>query len=292
MVNKESRIHIDRCLDRINICLLVWPSTIKMFELFCLEVVLKYLLALVCCLSLATINAQEETIDKDFSKHNIENIHQGYNEIILTFDDGPNPGVTDRVLDILKEHNIKATFFVIGTNAKAHPELMKRILDEGHIVGNHSMTHTPLKNLETANWKKIVKREVLDAHTVIMPYLGNNRHFYFRAPAAAWVEKYANFLNSNSIGKEYIGPIVWDIGGEIEFKNGKYLQAADWACWSKKITIDDCMSGYLYEAVQRKGGVVLMHDLRHQSAEMLSKIIPEFEHRGFTFTTLNDINWK
>jgi peptidoglycan/xylan/chitin deacetylase (PgdA/CDA1 family) len=121
--------------------------------------------------------------------------------------------------------------------------------------------------------------------------MGNNNHYYFRAPEAAWAQKYAEFLNTDPIGKQYIGPILWDIGGEIEYKNGKYLQAADWACWSKKISVNNCMSGYLYEARKRKGGVVLMHDLRHQSAEMLAKMIPELEDQGFTFATLNDVNW-
>lgn len=248
----------------------------------------------VLCLTISKANAQIDfdLVAKDFSKINIGNIHSGHNEIILTFDDGPVPGVTDKMLDILGDYNIKATFFVIGKNAKAYPALLKRMLDEGHIVGNHSMTHNPLKNLDPLTWKNIVKKEVLDAHTVTLPYLGNNKHFYFRAPEGAWANKYADFLNENEIGRQYIGPILWDIGGEIEVKNGKYLQAADWACWSKRISIDDCMSGYLYEAVKKKGGVVLMHDLRQQSVELLTKLIPELEDRGFTFSTLNDVNWK
>jgi peptidoglycan/xylan/chitin deacetylase (PgdA/CDA1 family) len=255
---------------------------------------MKKIVFFVLFLTLSLANAQVDigVIDKDFSKSNIGNIHTGHNEIILSFDDGPVPGVTDKVLDILSEHNIKATFFVIGKNVKAHPDLMKRIVAEGHIVGNHSMTHLPLKNLDPLTWKDIVKSEVMDAHEAILPYLGNNKHFYFRAPEGAWADKYAEFLNESEIGKEYIGPILWDIGGEVEVKNGKYLQAADWACWSKKISIDDCMSGYIFEATKRKGGLVLMHDLRHQSAELLAKMIPEFEDRGFTFSTLNDVNWK
>lgn len=231
-------------------------------------------------------------VDKDFSNKNIGSIHQGHKEIILTFDDGPVPGVTNKILDILADYEIKATFFVIGTNVKAHPELMQRIVDEGHIVGNHSMTHTPLKNLDPILWKDKVQSEVLDAHAVILPYLINNKHFYFRAPEAVWAQKYAEFLNESELGKEYIGPILWDIGGELELKNGEYKQAADWECWSKKVSVDDCMSGYLYEATQRKGGVVLMHDLRKQSIELLSKMIPELQDRGFTFSTLNDVEWK
>ena len=231
-------------------------------------------------------------IDKDFSNNNIGNIHEGHNEIILTFDDGPTRGVTNLILDILQDYNIKATFFVIGKNVKANPELMNRILTEGHIVGNHSMTHTALKKLDPIFWDKKVKSEVLDAHEVIFPYMGNNNQFFFRAPEAAWAQKYASFLNLDPIGRKYIGPILWDIGGEIEYRNGKYLQAADWACWSKKISIKDCMSGYINEARRRKGGVVLMHDLRRQSVEMLAKMIPVLQDEGFIFTNLNDVSWK
>ncbi|MBC7537645.1 MAG: polysaccharide deacetylase family protein [Bacteriovorax sp.] len=252
--------------------------------------ILFFVLLSTLSLSNAQINFGVE--DKDFSKGNIGNIHTGHNEIILTFDDGPVPGVTDKVLDILSEHNIKATFFVIGNNVKANPKLMKRMVDEGHIIGNHSMSHIALQHLDPLTWKDIVNREILDAHSVITPYLVNNKHFYFRAPYAAWDKSFAEFLNENEIGKQYIGPILWDIGGELEVKDGKYLQAADWECWSKKISIDDCMSGYLYEATKRKGGVILMHDLRHQSAELLAKMIPELEDRGFTFSTMNDVNWK
>jgi peptidoglycan/xylan/chitin deacetylase (PgdA/CDA1 family) len=62
--------------------------------------------------------------------------------IALTFDDGPEPGTTPRILDVLKEKNVKATFFVIGKKALKHPELLRRIVDEGHIIGNHTFSHS------------------------------------------------------------------------------------------------------------------------------------------------------
>lgn len=61
--------------------------------------------------------------------------------IVLTFDDGPQPGVTDRVLDILKEEQVKALFFCLGRQVEAHPALFQRIIEEGHAVGNHSFSH-------------------------------------------------------------------------------------------------------------------------------------------------------
>lgn len=255
---------------------------------------MKSLIASLLLLTISTAFSHEDMllIDKDFSQINIDPVHAGHNEIVLTFDDGPNPGITEKFLDILRDFGVKGTFFVIGKNAKKYPDLMNRIIAEGHVVGNHSMTHTPLRNLDPVLWKSVVKSEVMDAHDVLMPYMQNNRNYYFRAPQASWAKRYADFLNEDVIGKQYIGPVLWDIGGEIEIRNGKYVQAADWACWSKKISVDDCLSGYVYESVKKKGGVILMHDLRKQSIELLSKIIPELQDRGFSFTTLNDVQFK
>src|SRR5258708_13114356 len=67
--------------------------------------------------------------------------------IAMTFDDGPSPETTPRLLDILKQRNIKATFFMIGQNAERNPEIVKRILADGHEIGNHSWTHPQLAKL-------------------------------------------------------------------------------------------------------------------------------------------------
>ncbi len=237
------------------------------------------------------LGADTHANDKAFNKYNQERLHTGTKEIILTFDDGPNPGVTDKVLDILRDNGAKGTFFVVAKNAQAYPALMKRILDEGHLVANHSLSHKALNDTKFFNWKKTVTSEVLGAHEILAPYM-TGQHFYYRAPEGAWESKFADLLNQTSVGREYMGPILWDIGGAVVMNsNGQYTQAADWACWSKKMTVDECLSGYLYEARAKKGGVVLMHDLRHQSAEMLAKFIPALQKNGFSFKTLDDVDW-
>lgn len=254
---------------------------------------MKHLIATLFLLATTSAYAYLEgpLIDKDFSRKNIDPIHAGHNEIILTFDDGPTAGLTSKFLEVLADYDVKATFFVVGTNVLKNPEVMDKIVAGGHIIGNHSMTHATLKDLGPIAWREKVASEVWDAHQALLPYMVNNRRYYFRAPAAAWADKFAEFLNEDPIGREYVGPLMWDIGGEIEYKNGKYTQAADWACWSKKISVDDCLSGYINEAVRKKGGVILMHDLRKQSLELLKKLIPELQDRGFTFVTLNDIEF-
>jgi peptidoglycan/xylan/chitin deacetylase (PgdA/CDA1 family) len=72
-------------------------------------------------------------------------------ELALTFDDGPNPSWTPRLLDILAEHNVRATFFMVGKFAKAEPELARRVAEAGHLVGNHTWSHPDLSRTREAN---------------------------------------------------------------------------------------------------------------------------------------------
>lgn len=81
-------------------------------------------------------------------------------ELFLTFDDGPIPEVTDYVLDALKDHNAKATFFCVGENLTKYPMIAQRIIEEGHLVGNHTYNH--LKGWETKNftyWRNILRSQ-------------------------------------------------------------------------------------------------------------------------------------
>ena len=126
-----------------------------------------------------------QVINKEFASGNIERVHRGKYQIILTFDDGPNPGVTEKVLSVLKANQVKGTFFIVAKNAKRHSELMKQIQTEGHLIGNHSMNHPKLGDLGFFSWKKVVKEEVLDAHDIIAPYMQPGQRFYFRAPHAS-----------------------------------------------------------------------------------------------------------
>ena len=83
----------------------------------------------------------------------------GPGRVALTFDDGPCPGGTDRILDLLKRLNVRATFFVIGQNVEAHPELLKRIDSEGHLIGNHSFDHPAFGFLKgQAYWREQLER--------------------------------------------------------------------------------------------------------------------------------------
>ncbi len=221
--------------------------------------------------------------------YNIDNIHQGTKELVITIDDGPTPGVTDKILDSLAKHNAQAVFFVIGNKVNKYPSLMARIQREGHIVANHSMTHANLGNLSFWKRKKIVESEILGAHEIVKKYSTNSPHFYFRAPYGSWEDNAAKIINRSDVGKDYIGPLLWDIGGEMDTAN--YTKAADWACWSKKVTVANCLKGYKNETLRRKGGVVLFHDLNRKSAELIDGFLNEFASRSdYRFISIDELD--
>ncbi len=95
-------------------------------------------------------------------------IRKGKNKLYLTFDDGPNPVYTPKILDILKERNIKATFFLIGEEAEKYPDIVKRIHQEGHSIGNHTHTHSNLSKLS----KKEIRNEIIKCSEAIRNITG------------------------------------------------------------------------------------------------------------------------
>lgn len=90
----------------------------------------------------------------------------------LTFDDGPTPEVTPWVLDVLKKHNIKATFFCVGANVEKYPELYRRVLNEGHSVGNHTYSHKSAWENGFTDWFKDFEKaeKLIDSKLIRPPY--------------------------------------------------------------------------------------------------------------------------
>src|ERR1700727_2731172 len=102
------------------------------------------------------------------------------NEIALTYDDGPNDIVTERLLDLLAHHNIRATFFLIGNSARQRPQIVRAIAASGHLIGNHSMTHPWLAWQSPAR----IREELADCKAILEDTLGDPIR-YFRAPHGA-----------------------------------------------------------------------------------------------------------
>ncbi len=162
-------------------------------------------------------------------------------KIYLTFDDGPVNTITPWVLAVLKEHNIKATFFCVGENVKNHPEIFEQILNEKHIVGNHTYNHLNGWNTHSANYIKNVQKcsELVKSNLFRPPY-GKIKNSQF------------SILNSQ------FSIIMWDV------LSGDY---------DKKTSPEKCLSNVINNV--RNGSIIVFHD-SYKAKENLEYALPRF----------------
>jgi peptidoglycan/xylan/chitin deacetylase (PgdA/CDA1 family) len=180
-------------------------------------------------------------------------------EVVLTFDDGPLPPYTNRVLDVLAEHCVKATYFIIGRMARGYPDLLKKIREAGHTIGNHSQNHLLAFDKMPLN---LVQGEVEQGFASITAALGERR------PPSPFV-RIPGLLRSN----------------EVE----AYFQSRRLATWSADVVADDWKHISASEVVRRtisrldeKGkGVVLLHDIQPATALALPELLRELKARGY-----------
>ena len=208
--------------------------------------------------------------------------------IALTFDDGPNAN-TPGVLDALKANNVKATFFIVGRMAHAHPEVLARIAAEGHLLANHSASH-PLLGRRFDENPDLLLYQLRDVNDQIAPLMRPGDKLYFRAPYGSWRAAHADILNDDPVLRNYVGPVYWDIGGDIiKNSDGYIMSSADWDCWHHKWSAATCAKGYLREIRRKNGGVILMHCIHSQSAELVADVVPALVEEGYTFVRVDQI---
>jgi peptidoglycan/xylan/chitin deacetylase (PgdA/CDA1 family) len=220
----------------------------------------------------------------------------GAGQFIITIDDGPTPGVTDRMIHALNKKGMKATFFVVGRllKNKKRREIVKLALESGHNVGNHTYNHNGMTKSRAQS-----KKEFKLAHDAIQKVreeagLTTYEPLYFRAPGGAWKPWVTSYLhNIFPFSREYIGPIFWDVGGAVRRVGGKEY-TADWACWSKKyrFSVQRCLNGYKREmadlAKKGRGGIVLLHDLKGNSAKLLEGLLNYIEEKGWEVVPMEE----
>ncbi len=181
--------------------------------------------------------------------------------LYLTFDDGPVPGATEFVLDQLKLHQAKATFFCVGENVEKHPEVFKKIVAEGHRVGNHTFNHLNGWKTDNAYYVENVKKcaGVLKKHT-------NQPLDLFRPPYGKIKSSQARLLT-----KEY-EIIMWEVlSGDFD----------------KKIRKEDCLSKSV--AATKSGSIIIFHDSIKAEENLrfvLPKFLKHFTDAGFQFRPL------
>ena len=208
--------------------------------------------------------------------------------IALTFDDGPNAN-TAEVLDELRRLGVKATFFIVGQQARRHPGLLARIAADGHLLANHSATHAQLTARYSAE-PRLLLNQIRDVDGQIAPLMKPEDKLYFRAPYGAWRRSHAAILNADERLRNYVGPIYWDVGGQISMsRDGYVMAAADWECWRIGWKASTCAKGYLREIRRKDGGVVLMHAIHVNSAALVRAVVPALIEEGYQFVRLDQL---
>lgn len=179
-------------------------------------------------------------------------------KIAITFDDGPHPQYTEQLLDGLKESGVKVTFFVTGEHASLHPDIIKRISEEGHLIGNHTYSHIQLSKTNREEFRQ----ELIKTNDIIKNITGNET-IYVRPPYGSWDKSLESELNMFSV--------FWTV------------DPLDWC--------SDNVSGIVQNTVSKveENDIILMHDYYESSVMAALEIIDELKKEGYEFVTVEEI---
>lgn len=190
-------------------------------------------------------------------------IHTDQKVLALTFDDGPHQAYTSEILDLLALYGAKATFFIIGENAKKNPALVERIDEEGHEIANHTYTH-PLKTTVP----KLI--EEIEQTSELLEQITGNRPKLFRPVGGQYTDAMID-----AIAEEGYKVVMWSW----------HLDTEDW----KEPGV-----GKILQIVNsaKEGDVILFHDgggNRQQTVEALKQALPQLKEQGYTFVTISEL---
>jgi peptidoglycan/xylan/chitin deacetylase (PgdA/CDA1 family) len=180
------------------------------------------------------------------------------NEVLLTFDDGPDPQTTPRVLDCLAAHSVRAVFFIVGNRIQKAPWLLRTIVKQGHVVGNHSFSHEHTQHLSAREYFNDILRcqRVIEDTCGIVPHL-------FRPPYGI-----LSIGKIVAIHRAGLLPLCWSAeGGEFGFNKGRSETA---------------IAQHLIHSVGM-GDIVLLHDNYESMPNVLSATLPSLVQRGLSF---------
>lgn len=183
--------------------------------------------------------------------------------VALTFDDGPDAEMVPRLLDLFKDTDVKATFFVVGERVLAMPELTRRIAGEGHELGNHSFSHA---NLAEAESLEEVRREIVDTQNIITETTGITP-VTFRAPYLVHDDR------------------VWTVLKELDLPSVN--AGKDPADWNRETTAEQILQRAT-ENLQA-GDVILLHSWRQETLDVMPEMIERIKTAGFEMVTLRTL---
>ncbi|MGC0330657.1 peptidoglycan/xylan/chitin deacetylase (PgdA/CDA1 family) [Streptomyces sp. SAI-170] len=185
---------------------------------------------------------------------------KGPRGVNITIDDGPDPVWTPQMLDVLREHGVKATFCMVGTQAQAHPDLVKQVVAAGHRLCDHSVSHDTTMDRQSQAYQK---QQILDAERMITEASGGVRPMYYRAPGGAFTPYSRQIAASRGMR-----PLGWNVDTKDFEQPG---------------------ADAIVATVQRElpnGPTLLFHDAggdRSQTVEALRRVLPWLQEQGYSF---------
>lgn len=186
--------------------------------------------------------------------------------IYLTFDAGYENGYTEKLLDILKRQEVPAAFFLVGHYLKQNPDLVRRMVADGHIVANHTYSHPDMTSLSSVeNFKK----ELESLEVLYKEITGEAMHKYYRPPSGKYSEE--NLKNAQALGYK---TIFWSLA-HVDWKND--AQPSKEQAFSKLVPRI------------HPGAVVLLHSNSKTNSEILEALITQWKKEGYCFKSLDDL---
>lgn len=182
--------------------------------------------------------------------------------IAITFDDGPHPENTPRLLDMLKERKVKATFYVVGNMVKYNPQLLKRMVEEGHEIGNHTVTHGTLSRMSDES----LLAELKNAHDQIVEASGV-APVSMRPPGGA-IKKDQKAFVLEELGYP---TILWSVDPE------------DWKRPGPAVVTSRLVNG------ASPGGILLVHDLHKPTVDAMPDTLDQLLAMGYEFVTISEL---
>ena len=186
--------------------------------------------------------------------------------IYLTFDAGYENGCTEPILEALEKHNVKAAFFVVGNYIEQNPELVRRMLREGHIVGNHTYHHYDMSKLSD---EAAFNQELTSLETLYRETTGEDLPRYYRPPQGIYSEK--NLEMAQKLGYR---TVFWS------------LAYVDW--YQDNQPTDEQAFSKLLPRIH-PGAVVLLHSTSQTNARILDTLLSKWEEMGYSFGTLDEL---
>ncbi|WP_141431128.1 polysaccharide deacetylase family protein [Bacillus sp. 03113] len=216
-----------------------------------------------------------ETYDEIPKMYELNRLNKSPNkEIALTFDDGPDPKYTRKILEILNQHHIKATFFIIGKNALKHQDIIKQMVQDGHEIGNHTYSHP---NTDKMSYEK-VKFELNVNERIIQGLTGRSTLLYRSPYGDANVQYYpSNFERMKDLTRLGYITVNYDVDSK------------DWTEHESKPIVDRVINQ------TEDGNIILLHDGggdRSATVQALPQIIENLQSKGYRFVPISELMGK